>query len=608
MTSGTRISILSDHVANKIAAGEVVERPASVVKELLENAVDAGADDLSVDIVAGGRKLIAVADNGSGMSRDEALLSIERHATSKIRDVDDIERVSTMGFRGEALAAIAAVSRFELVTRRREDVEGTCIRLSGGTLQDVEEAGAPAGTRISVRNLFFNVPARRKFLRTDQTETSHVRQVFLVHALAHPGVGMRLRVDERDVYTLPPGDLSERIPALYSPTLMDSLREVAYRDEFVTLSGFVGLPEVHRPNRADQHTFINGRPAQAPLVHAALSEAYQGAWAGRRYPVTFLQIELDPEAVDVNVHPTKKEVRFRKPGAVRDAVIAGVQAALRSAGGTVEGPPEADRVRPAGGGAPPDPRREAAGASRPRPGGDAPPPAARQGYPGPRAPAGMRWQSDLTGWVQQGERTATPEDPGGDEGGGRNRLLGRIASEFAVFDTPEGMVLLDPKAAHERLIFERLLNQVLADGIQSQGLLSAETVDLGPREAALVRRHLDALREMGVGIAEFGGDSFVVDALPSLVSDAEPGELIREIAEGLQTLGTRSLPRTVLRERIARDVSGSAVRHRGPLSEPELEALLQQLRSADMPYTSPRGRPTMMLTSLQELRRKFGKE
>jgi DNA mismatch repair protein MutL len=328
MTSGP-IRLLPTHVANKIAAGEVVERPASVAKELMENALDAGATRLVLTVSAGGRKLVELEDDGSGMGRDDALMCIERQATSKIRDVDDIGRIATYGFRGEALPSIASVSRFSLRTCRRGDPAGTELLVVGGTLQDVRDIGAPPGTTIAVRDLFFNVPARRKFLRTYQTEQANLRTAFLLAALARPDVGMVLRADGREIHNLPPASSrEERVRDLFGQEWIDACRPVPSAVRLgVRIEGFVGIPSTARSGNGEQYFFVNGRAISSPVLAHALRESYPPSPAGRR-PVVLLFLELDPAAVDVNVHPTKREVRFRRPGDVRDAVTAAIAEAL----------------------------------------------------------------------------------------------------------------------------------------------------------------------------------------------------------------------------------------------------------------------------------------
>jgi DNA mismatch repair protein MutL len=328
MADRRQIRLLPVSVANKIAAGEVVERPASVLKELLENSLDAGATRVEVTVTAGGRKLISVADNGCGMDRDNALMCLEPQATSKIRDVDDIERISTYGFRGEAIPSIAAVSRLTIKTCAEGDTVGTCIEVAGGQLQGVTEIGFPTGSTFEVRDLFFNVPARRKFLKSFQTEQTHIRLAFILQALAHPETALRLKADGRDMFNLAAGaTLSERITELFGREFLSAMRPVDYAIGDIHISGFVGIPTLNRADRGEQYIFVNRRAASAAVIPYALREAYPPL-EGDRKPVVVLFVDLPPTEVDVNVHPTKREVRFRDASAVRDAIIAAVTRAL----------------------------------------------------------------------------------------------------------------------------------------------------------------------------------------------------------------------------------------------------------------------------------------
>ncbi|MCC5848246.1 MAG: DNA mismatch repair endonuclease MutL, partial [Verrucomicrobia bacterium] len=324
-----RVKLLSDHVCNKIAAGEVIERPASVFKELVENAIDAGADIIEVQVLQGGRKAVIVTDNGHGMSRENALMSIERHATSKIQDVDDIEHIHTMGFRGEALAAIAAVSRFLIRTRRKEDLAGTEVQVEGGTLRDVQEIGCPPGTTLEVRNLFFNVPARRKFLRTESTELANIRTLFRIFALAHPTVDLRLVVDGKELEHWPgQNGLADRIAEIYGDSFLEQLIPVDLSQGEFRVHGYAGRPTLNRSDRKDQVILVNRRPASAPIVGYAVREAYRDSLPRDRNPVVFLHLDMPPDWVDVNVHPTKREVRFRPAQLVRDTILSALEQAL----------------------------------------------------------------------------------------------------------------------------------------------------------------------------------------------------------------------------------------------------------------------------------------
>ncbi|HOW96887.1 MAG TPA: DNA mismatch repair endonuclease MutL [Kiritimatiellia bacterium] len=588
MPGPAHIRLLSDEVINKIAAGEVVDRPASVLKELLENALDAGATRVTVEIVAGGRKMIAVSDDGGGMDRDDALLSIERHATSKIRDVDDIEDVATLGFRGEALAAIAAVSQFTLTTRTAAAEGGTEITVAGGKIRDVRDEGCPAGTRVQVRNLFFNVPARRKFLRSEQTELSHVRQVFLLYALSHPAVGLALRVDEREVWRLAAGaTLNDRLLELFGPGTISQLRPVDFRAGELWLHGYAGIPSLSRGDRSDQYFFINGRPAGAPLLHFALSEAYHTLLPRGRYPVLYLFLELPPGQVDVNVHPAKKEVRFRNTGAVRDAVIEGLRRAL----GTTPAAPEAAPIHPLASVAPP------AEAWLPAIRRDQPPAFA---YPRlPMAPA----EGEAPAPGPSGSPAAAPAaGPWA-----WCRVLGQVGGLYVVMETPDGVVLMDPHAAHERVLFERFMKEVTAHRVNSQGLLAPETVALLPQDARRVREQLDLLRDMGFGLSEFGADTFLVDALPVCLGNVSAAALLAEVADTLERAGARGGTERWAEEAVAQASCKAAVKARDQLAPEEIEELVRALAATGMPYTCPHGRPTVIFMSFGELHRKFGR-
>ena len=593
MPNRPSIRILSDQVANKIAAGEVVERPASVVKELMENAIDAGATHIHVTVVGGGRQSIVVADNGAGMSRDDALMCVERHATSKIRDIGDIEKINTLGFRGEALAAIASVSRFSIVTRSDTADSGTEVTISGGTLQSVEEIGAPQGTRVAVRNLFFNVPARRKFLRAEGTEFSHIRQLFLLQALAHPDLSLRLTSDDRDVYDLPAGaTLSERIRETFSADLAQSLMPIDHRDADAHVSGWAGTPTASRADRSEQYVFVNGRPASAPLIAHALREAYQSLIPKGRHPVVFLLLRIDPAQVDVNVHPAKKEVRFRRPTQVRDAIIH----ALRSALGN---------------------------GARSQIDGDAGLDSADTSEPPPRTPLihirdmpvlePFRYPT-LPMVAPRTDTASADADLDPDDAERRSespwawcRILGQVGGLYVVMESDEGLVLMDPHAAHERVLFERFLGEAASDRVHSQGLLVPECVDLTPNEARCVRQCTDVLLQMGFGISDFGGDSFLVDALPAVLGEVGAVSVLGPIAQELEQSGARDGTLRVVRERIARAACQAAVRANDTLQLKEIERLVVDLAQAEMPYTCPHGRPTIVFMGTRELDRKFGR-
>ena len=623
MSEDSIIRLLPIHVANKIAAGEVVDRPGSVVKELMENAIDAGATQLDVSVTAGGKKLIQIVDNGKGMGRDDALLSIERHATSKIRDVDDIEQISTLGFRGEALAAVASVSRFRLESCPRGGMEGTQITVMGGTIQDVREVGCPEGTSMEVRDLFFNVPARRKFLRSQQTELFHVRDTFIVEALSHPEVGMSLTIDGRSTYCLPASErVHDRIRELFGAGVLDSLRDADYTGEEVQVTGMVSIPSVTRSDRSEQYLFVNGRPIAASTIGYAIREGYAGGLSKGRHPSVFLFLQLDPGLVDVNVHPKKQEVRFRHPSAVRDSVIEAVREALagRSSAEALEGDAAAPTMPP------------------PQPVAFDPIghlPAEHRQLPIPElAPATPTPYSELLQARAQSRTTIPlPEDlvaadiPAEDEGNPAPsdaeppegsqalpaeapwrwcRVVGQVGGIYAVLETEDGMVLMDPRAAHERVLYDRLMGAVAQGNVSAQALLLPETVALPHRDAERVTSNLEALQSLGFGISDFGGDSFMVDAVPACLHSASIHDMVVEVAHRLDTAGKRG-GENWQQETVAKAACRAAVPTRGTLSTQELDGLVRDLAMCEMPYTSPFGRPTLIFTSLNELSRKFGR-
>lgn len=600
MSSPNLIRLLPDHVANKIAAGEVVERPASVLKELLENALDAGATQLEVSVLRGGRSLLQVVDNGKGMSRDDALMSVERHATSKIRDVDDIENIRTMGFRGEALAAIASVSRFELITRLAEEMSGTRVAISAGKIQQVDEAGSAPGTSITVRNLFFNVPARRKFLRTESTELSHVRQMFVVHALAHPGVGFRLVVEEKEIYRLASGaSLDERLRELFGADLLNSLKLIEYAGMEVQVKGYAGLPRIARGDRSEQYVFVNGRPASAPVVGYAIREAYHTVVPKGRHPVLFLFIETDPAQVDVNVHPTKKEIRFRRSSTVRDAVMRGLADALRV---DLNGPSDAPMHIQSAGEAVRSVQQPTLQIA------DLP---TLQPFAYPTLSQTARETMPTPTPAMAGERGATGVDAGRSSRAAPwtwCRVLGQAGGLYVVLETDEGLVLMDPHAAHERVLYERFMSQVIGNTVKAQGLLVPEHVALSPQDLKHVRKNRELLQAMGFGISEFGGDSVLVDALPSVLGNPSAVSLLGQVAHSLEHAGVSGGVERFAEERVAQAACKAAVKANDFLKLLEIEQLVVDLAKADMPYTCPHGRPTIIFMSFRELDRKFGRE
>jgi DNA mismatch repair protein MutL len=664
-----RIRLLPEQVANQIAAGEVVERPASVVKELVENAIDAGATRVTIEIQGGGRQLIRVADDGAGMSRDDALLCLERHATSKIRSATDLTAITSMGFRGEALPSIASVSRFTLTTRERDSAapEATQILVQGGRLADVREVGHPPGTTVEVRQLFHNLPARRKFLRSEETERAHIIHYLTLAALAHPEVGFVLRQEDRTVWQLPAmspgGGLAEavrdRLRALLGSDLplltveqLNPLPAGGGADEDLQASeedaspttlrvwGFVGAPGVSRSTRQDQHLFVNRRPVENRALNFALLEGYHTALMKGRYPIACLFIEIDPAEVDVNVHPAKREVRFRREPAVRGAVTAAVRRALldHHHPGALSAPTgkglRAEPAIPRADERPPVPPAELPAAveplfptfaHRPAPGwagAGRPFPASEfEADPAPAAVMPLRSGSDSDVRVDVQVPTpgsgplpgATPATgPAGDSQAEpllqvALRLVGVVGKLYVVFESDRGLVLMDQHAAHERVLYEQMLRRLEQGDAPSQRLLLPETVELSVRDALFVREHLANLVRLGVGLSEFGDRTFLLDALPPFVRVVDARQFVRDLIDELMVAGREVNALRLGEQTVAKTVCRHAVKAHDPLAEAELEQLVADLRCCSMPYTCPHGRPTLIEMNFKELERKFGR-
>ena len=731
-----RIRLLPEQVANQIAAGEVVERPASVVKELVENALDAQARRITVEVQAGGRSLIRVTDDGTGMSRDDALLSLERHATSKIRHAEDLAAITTMGFRGEALPSIASVSRFTLTTREREPergcpsrsapdqpsasqansqrvfgggpaaagtaalqsptVEGTQIVIAGGKILEVKAAGTAPGTSVEVRQLFFNLPARRKFLRSEETEAAHIQHYVTLAALAFPEVAFTFHKDGRLVWQLPAargGDApSQAVSGGGAPSRLTALRErlrALYGDEprFLTVDfsaamrspdadadeaplpsdfglrtsdlrvcGFTGAPGVSRATREDQHLFVNRRPVENRGLNFALLEGYHTALMKGRYPVCCLFIEIDPAAVDVNVHPTKREVKFHREFDVRRLVTQAVrQTLLAFHTGEARGESPKSEVR--------SPRLEAtpavakpdaqtalpnfpaqlspASVVEPAPRPTQQPPAGKHFAPtaqaapatvphaGPEAgvpsTSGVRAESAIP--KPPVAELPTPHATRTTNASSSSilhppsslpappplldvplRLIGVVGRLYALFESDRGLVLMDQHAAHERVLFEQVLERMeRGDQSPAQKLLLPETVEVAVRDAAFLREQLPALVRLGVGLSEFGERTFLLDALPPFVKVSNARRFVLDLVDELKAAGREVNALRLGEHTVAKTVCRHAVKANDPLAGAELLKLVEALRHCTMPYTCPHGRPTLIELSFRDLEKKFGR-
>ena len=664
-----RIRLLPDHVANQIAAGEVVERPASVVKELVENSLDAQAARVTVEIQAGGRSLVRVTDDGLGMSRDDALLSLERHATSKIQRAEDLAAIATMGFRGEALPSIASVSRFTLTTRERDghSPEGTQIVIHGGKILEVKAAGSAPGTTIEVRQIFFNLPARRKFLRTEETEAAHIQHYLTLAAMAYPEVAFTFQKDGRLAWQLPAiksgAEIPERLPALrerlralygaeqklLAVNFTGALTTAVEPDEtesFETATaqpstfhpppshlriwGFIGAPGVSRSTREDQHLFVNRRPVENRGLNFALLEGYHTALMKGRYPVCCLFLEIDPAAVDVNIHPAKREIKFHREREVRQLMAQAVRDTLlkfhQGEGKKSEFNAEAQRRRET------EPARTISKAeAAPEFSTPSLPQFPLPPQPAPGSVSHPAAQPPLKmGFAQPAPSPKLPNPPEGSTSPFPSqpstfnpqlapssavpllsvplRLVGVIGKLYVVLESDRGLVLLDQHAAHERILFEQMLARLeQKQQADSQKLLLPETVELSARDANFIREQLPTLGRLGVGLSEFGERTFLLDALPPFVKVSDARKFVLELVDELKAAGQEVNSLRLGEHTVAKTVCRHAVKANDPLAGPELENLVNDLRRCTMPYTCPHGRPTLIEMNFRELEKKFGR-
>ena len=609
----SRIRLLPDTVASQVAAGEVVERPASVVKELIENSIDGWARKIEVMIRRGGISLIRVIDDGCGMDHDDALLSLERHATSKIRSVGDLQAIGTLGFRGEALPSIASVSRFRLTARETGAIAGTEIIVNGGKIDIVRESGEAPGTQVEVRSLFFNLPARRKFLRSENTESRNIEHQIHLQAIGHPQIAFTLLRDDRLVFQLPAtATLRDRIRDLYGVELLDRLIQVnGSGPRKIQISGFLGRAGLSRQTRAQQLIFVNGRAIESGLITGAVREGYHTALMKGQYPVTFLFLDLDPAAVDVNVHPAKREVRFRDPAGVREAIVACVQQTLERARTEWQEKFRAPAMPP-----PSIPQKttvdlklrheitspEASDRELPSLGPATVVPTRRD------LAASALATADHPGQANQSDKALSPVASGADGNRQQFQIIGVLNKLYILMENANGLVLVDQHAAHERILFEELRRKMEEQGVPTQKLLLPQMFDLPPRDADWIERNLPTLEKMGIGIESFGPNTFKIDSLPAFLDVLDPAQFMSKVIDDLRSVSNSSSAMRMGEEMIAKTVCRHAVKANDPLGYLEVEKLIRDLLDCDLPYCCPHGRPTMIQISLAELEKKFGRK
>ena len=663
-----KIHVLSEQVANKIAAGEVVERPASVVKEMLENSLDAGATRIKISVEAGGKKLIQITDNGCGMVRDDAMLAFERHATSKIKNAEDLLSVATLGFRGEALPSIASVSRLRLETRAEEEAAGTVVEINGGKIARVEEAGLPLGTSITVRDLFFNTPARKKFLKAESTELSHIASLVTHYALAHPEKHFELHSAANAMLVAPPvAGYSERVYQVFGKETLDQLIPVASRQALehvglpqpppwrlreeedgeesapkdpgeMRIHGFVSKPEIQKLNRNSIYVFVNGRLIRDRLVQHALTEAYRNIIPPTVYPVVLLFLELPAGEVDVNVHPSKTEVRFRQQSVMHDFVRDSVRAALMKARPVPQFmteirahatasqsltpgamTPGAQWEPSSDGGLPPSGSRlPEAGLREPGANGVG---FALQAPAVPLISARFQFEGGITVEANAAVSLARGVDAIPDRGCapaldvgeeeptlsslGTLKPLGQIRNSFILAVNDDGLWIVDQHVAHERVLFERVLKQRAAQKVESQHLLMPIVLELSPAQQAVFAEISDELQHNGFEAEPFGARSVAVKVAPAGVEASAVENMLQELLDQFSR-EEQSLNLEKVRTRIAASIAcHAAIKVNMPLEQNKMEWLLSELAKTDHPYACPHGRPVVLRYSVKDIQKAF---
>jgi DNA mismatch repair protein MutL len=646
-----KIRILPDNLANQIAAGEVVERPASVIKELVENSIDAGSTRIMIDIELGGRRLMRIADDGHGMVRDDAILAFERHATSKIRTLEDLGAIGTLGFRGEALASIASVAKVELLTKIGDELAATRVVIEGGRLIDVKDAARDVGTTISVRDLFFNTPARRKFMRSEATENYHIAGIVTHYALAHPEIAFTLTNNGREVLRVSPAkDLRERSFQIFGSQMLDSLVPVNGGREYVArVSGFISAPRERRTNRDSQYFFVNNRFVRDKTIAGGLLEGYRSVLPHGVYPVAFLFLELPLEEIDVNVHPAKTEIRFRRSEAVKDVIAEAIREALANAGIVTEqqelpqelqpSTPVADRIMPvhddpqAGqariefgifDGQMSDTEKPAGAANVRETGHDEVPAQPQPGHSERESEDKLALFSDaFERAVETRTETATapsvyPVLPPVNDGAhlaktaevaelsaGGIRPLAQLHDSFIIAVDDEGLLLIDQHVAHERILFDKFRRKETDRTVESQNLLLPETVDLSPAQGQAFELVEDELTSIGFGLMRLSGRTVAIKSIPTDLPAAEVRNLFAEVLDNID-LEKRGSGKATLRDDIAASLAcKAAVKINMNLTPEKMQWLIDRLLTTSSPTTCPHGRPVILRFSMKDIERGF---
>ncbi len=608
----SKIQVLPDILANMIAAGEVVERPSSVVKELLENSLDACATRIRVEVEAGGKQLIRILDDGEGMAREDALMAFERHATSKLRNIDELERISTLGFRGEALPSIASVSRVTLKTRAEADLEGTQVEIEGGHVLKVSDLAWPGGTELEIRDLFFNVPARRKFLKSDSTENFHISNLVTHYALANPRVSFILCSNGREVIsTTQVESLRDRAYQLFGADFIDNLVEIE-ESAVISVQGFISKPDEQRASRDSQYLFVNGRFVRDRVIARAISEAYKNVLPSGTYPSVMLMLTVPSEEVDVNVHPAKTEVRFQHPYAVHEAVYNAIRTALATARPFASFPVE-KTVAPA-------PIKELSithplaearfNETLPQAFETVSPPALPDvedpfdSIPNPAPSVPSLVQQSLS-FATQPACSSLNIDYRIDERPGKIQPLGQLRESFIIAIDSQGLLLIDQHVAHERVLFEQQLERIKARELELQQYLIPETLDLTPAQATAFELIESELAANGIQTMRLSGRTIAIQAAPSALSTSDAKRLVLSLI----TIAERE-KQTLSLEDFQREIAASlachaAIKINTPLTKEKMEWLIDALMATECPTNCPHGRPIILRFTMRDIERGF---
>jgi len=565
----SRIKKLSSQTVNQIAAGEVIERPASVVKELIENSLDAGADEIYIEVENGGKDRILVRDNGSGMSKEEVELAFEKHATSKINDIDDLDDLSSLGFRGEALPSIAAISKVEAKTKQKRDLEGVKIIIHGDEIQSVDTVGCPVGTSIEVKDLFYNTPARRKYLNKTNTELAHITNIVTRNALSKPDVQFTLNHNGNEIFFVPKAKSKlQNIKSIYGVDIAKKMVHINHKSDYITIDGFLSKPEVTRSNRKHIYTYVNGRFVENALLKDSVMEGYKTLLPTKRYPITVIDLKIPGNDIDVNVHPTKTKIRFQNEEKVKKEVADAVRTSLL----------EHDLV--------PTPEKEVEKVLKEQEQKHSDDVVHSDSFSQSQSTLDLKEEVDV-------EASKLPE----------MKIIGIFKDSYILAETPDGLSMIDQHAAHERINYERLMNKYEKD-IGSQNLLSPKTIEVKPRESALIKANKDLLEKLGFKIESFGKSTFRIRTIPVVLGEIQEEEIIYSILDELADLKNSSLEDRK-EELIKYMACRSSVMAGDNLSLTRSKEIIQELSKTENPYTCPHGRPTIINYTTKELDKMF---